>query len=222
MASVLDEIAARRAADIASTLGDQDWRSVARGSTEGPPRRDVAGRLARPGLHLIAEIKRRAPSAGTLADDKVDIAARARAYQAGGASMISVLVEPHWFGGSIDDLRTARAATSLPVLAKDFVVDDRQLPVLRAAGADAVLLLAALHTTPRARPGWRHWPSSTASSRSWRRTPPGSWRRRWPPTRDSSASTTATCGRSRPTRSSPCGCAARPDGPPRRRRIRRP
>ena len=61
---------------------------------------------------------------------------------------ISVLVEPHWFGGSIDDLVAARAATTIPVLAKEFVVDPRQLPILRAAGADAVLLLAALHPAP--------------------------------------------------------------------------
>jgi tryptophan synthase beta chain len=145
MASVLDEIATRRAADIESALGGEDWRTLARRSSDGPPRRDVVGRLARPGLHLIAEIKRRAPSAGQLVRGRLDVAARARAYQTGGASMISVLVEPHWFGGSVDDLATARAATSLPVLAKDFVVDARQLPILRAAGADAVLLLAALH-----------------------------------------------------------------------------
>ena len=78
-----------------------------------------------------------------------DIVARARAYQAGGAAAISVLCEPHWFGGSIDDLRAVRAAVSIPVLAKEFVVDDRQLEQLRAAGADAVLILAVLHPSKR-------------------------------------------------------------------------
>jgi len=147
--SVLNEIADRRAADIAAELGDRDLRSVMRETPDGPARRDVAGRLARPGLHLIAEIKRSSPSAGSMVDGELDVAERARAYQAGGASMISVLVEPHWFGGSLDDLRAARAATTLPVLAKEFVVDARQLPLLRAAGADAVLLLAALHPPKR-------------------------------------------------------------------------
>ena len=144
-ASVLDDIAARRAADVAAELGDRDLRAIRRDAPEGPARRDVAGRLARPGLHLITEIKRRSPSAGPLAGKTLDVASQARAYQAGGASMISVLVEPHWFGGSLADLQAARAATSLPVLAKEFVVDARQLPLLRSAGADAVLLLAALH-----------------------------------------------------------------------------
>ncbi len=109
----------------------------------------MAARFARPGLHLIAEIKRSSPSAGKLAAKRLNVAERARAYQAGGASLISVLVEPHWFGGSLKDLKAARAATSLPVLAKEFVVDERQLPLLRAAGADAVLLLAALHPPKR-------------------------------------------------------------------------
>src|SRR3954468_91941 len=113
------------------------------------PPRPSAERLAAPGLHLIAEIKRASPSAGRIASDGEDIVARARAYEAGGASAISVLCEPHWFGGSLDDLRAVRAAVAVPVLAKDFVVEDIQLPMLRAAGADMVLLLAVLHQGDR-------------------------------------------------------------------------
>ena len=82
----------------------------------------------RPGLHLIAEIKRSSPSAGQIAAGDEDIVARARAYEAGGAAAISVLCEPHWFGGSVDDLRAVRAAVAVPVLAKDFVVEEIQLP----------------------------------------------------------------------------------------------
>jgi tryptophan synthase beta chain len=108
------------------------------------PVRPFAERLAAPGLHLIAEIKRRSPSAGQIAATGEDIVARARAYQAGGAAAISVLCEPHWFGGSVADLTLVRSHVSVPVLAKEFVVDPRQLELLRAAGADAVLLLAVL------------------------------------------------------------------------------
>mgnify|MGYP001826591178 CR=1 FL=1 len=147
--SVLHESAERRAADIAAELGKRSLRELMPEAAGGPTRREVAGRFARAGLHLIAEIKRSSPSAGSMVEGELDVAERARAYQAGGASMISVLVEPHWFGGSIDDLRAARAATTVPVLAKEFVVDERQLPLLRAAGADAVLLLAALHPPKR-------------------------------------------------------------------------
>ncbi len=117
--------------------------------TAAPPVRPIVERLVRPGLHVIAEIKRASPSAGRIAAADEDIVARARAYQAGGATAISVLCEPHWFGGSVDDLRLVRAAVSIPVLAKEFVVDARQLDVLRAAGADAVLLLAVLHPRKR-------------------------------------------------------------------------
>ena len=149
-ASVLDEIAARRRTDVERELAR---RSPARPGTRGRRRRrSLATRWSAccaPGLHLIAEIKRRSPSAGSLADGPLDVADRARAYAAGRCVAISVLVEPHWFGGSIEDLEAARAATSLPVLAKEFVVDPRQLPMLRAAGADLVLLLAALHPARR-------------------------------------------------------------------------
>jgi tryptophan synthase beta subunit len=142
--SVVREIAARRQADI-------DLELAASGPIDpsalgaAPPIRGILERFLDPGLHVIAEIKRASPSAGRIASEGEDIVARARAYQAGGAAAISVLCEPHWFGGSVDDLRVVRAAVSIPVLAKEFVVDPRQLETLRLAGADAVLLLAVLH-----------------------------------------------------------------------------
>ena len=137
--SVVDEIAARRRADLEAELGRPMDTSAA------PPPRPIAERLAAPGLHLIAELKRSSPSAGRIAADDEDLVARARAYEQAGAAAISVLCEPHWFGGSIDDLRRVRAAVSIPVLAKEFVVDARQFSMVRAAGADIVLLLAVLH-----------------------------------------------------------------------------
>jgi len=145
---ILAEIAARRARDVAGELGDATYTALARAAASAPAPRPIAERLAAPGLHLIAEVKRSSPSAGAIAPAD-DVVGRARAYAAGGAAAISVLCEPHWFGGSVADLRAVRAAVAVPVLAKEFVVDPRQLPVLRAAGADLVLLLAVLHPARR-------------------------------------------------------------------------
>ncbi|HEX3265446.1 MAG TPA: tryptophan synthase subunit beta [Candidatus Limnocylindrales bacterium] len=139
------EIADRRRADIAPVLEDLGAAELRRRVATAPDPRPFALRLAQPGLHLVAEIKRRSPSAGKIAADADDILARARAYVAGGAAAISVLCEPHWFGGSVEDLASVRPVVSAPVLAKEFVVDPRQLDLLRGAGADAVLLLAVLH-----------------------------------------------------------------------------
>ena len=139
-ASIVHDIAARRAADLAELRADPATLPAAAASAPRP----ILATLARPGLHLIAEVKRRSPSAGELAVDD-DIVARARAYERGGAAAISVLCEPHWFNGSIDDLRAVRAAVRVPVLAKDFVVSKAQIATLRDAGADMVLLLAVLH-----------------------------------------------------------------------------
>ncbi|HET8525419.1 MAG TPA: indole-3-glycerol phosphate synthase TrpC [Actinomycetota bacterium] len=93
---------------------------------------------------VIAEFKRASPSAGEIAD--VDVADRARAYEAGGACAISVLTEPTRFWGALADLQAARLACRLPVLRKDFLVHPAQVIESRASGADAVLLIAAALT----------------------------------------------------------------------------
>ncbi len=147
--NVVAEIAQRRRADILAEVAATDPAVMIDAALATTRPRPIAGRLAAPGLHLIAEIKRSSPSAGRIAAAGEDIVARARAYEAGGAAAISVLCEPHWFGGSVGDLRAVRAAVAVPVLAKDFVVEDIQLPMLRAAGADLVLLLAVLHPAKR-------------------------------------------------------------------------
>jgi indole-3-glycerol phosphate synthase len=98
--------------------------------------------LSLPGVSLIAEYKRRSPSAGTLREG-ASVQDVVMAYERGGAAAVSILTEPHHFGGSLDDLREARAATELPILRKDFTVDPYQLYEAAAAGADAVLLIVA-------------------------------------------------------------------------------
>ena len=94
------------------------------------------------GSSVIAEVKRRSPSKGDLADIP-DPAALATEYAAGGAAAISVLTEERRFGGSLDDLRAVRAAVDVPVLRKDFIVTPYQLVEARVAGADLALLIVA-------------------------------------------------------------------------------
>jgi indole-3-glycerol phosphate synthase len=104
--------------------------------------RPFAEALAAPGMGLIAEIKRASPSRGAI-QPGAQVAPIVRAYAAAGASAISVLTEPRWFGGSLDDLITARATVTTPLLRKDFLVDPYQLVEARVAGASAALLIVA-------------------------------------------------------------------------------
>jgi indole-3-glycerol phosphate synthase len=110
----------------------------------GSPRegRPFAEALARPGTSVIAEYKRRSPSAGAIRAG-ANCAEVVTAYERGGAAAVSVLTERSHFGGSLDDLRQARAASELPLLRKDFTLDPYQLYEAKASGADAVLLVVA-------------------------------------------------------------------------------
>jgi indole-3-glycerol phosphate synthase len=107
-----------------------------------PEGRPFSEALLRPGISVIAEHKRRSPSAGLIREGAT-VQEIVLAYERGGAAALSILTEPFHFGGSLDDLRDARGASELPVLRKDFIVDPYQLYESAAAGADAILLIVA-------------------------------------------------------------------------------
>ncbi|VAW00313.1 Indole-3-glycerol phosphate synthase [hydrothermal vent metagenome] len=137
---MLDRIltsAATRAADVTGQI--DALRSAAMGMA---PHRSLREALSGPGLAVIAEIKRRSPSRGVI-DADLDPADRARAYVEGGADAISVLTEPEFFDGSMDDLDRVRSVVDVPVLRKDFTLEPSQIWEARAGGADAVLLIVA-------------------------------------------------------------------------------
>ncbi|MEW6262305.1 MAG: indole-3-glycerol phosphate synthase TrpC [Thermodesulfobacteriota bacterium] len=142
-ATVLDRILARKREEIEALKSRPEAAELRRRCLEQPPPRDLAAALKNcPRVPIIAEIKKASPSAGTL-NGSVPTAKRARAYQAGGAAALSILTDGPFFHGSLGDLEEARRAVTLPVLRKDFILEPVQLYESRAAGADAILLIAA-------------------------------------------------------------------------------
>jgi indole-3-glycerol phosphate synthase len=140
--SVLDDIVAGVREDLSRRQAETPEPELRSRVLETPPAIDPVPAFRAAGSSVIAEVKRRSPSKGDLAEIP-DPAALAAAYQRGGAAAVSVLTEERRFGGSLADLDAVRRAVEIPVLRKDFVVDPYQLLEARAHGADLALLIVA-------------------------------------------------------------------------------
>ena len=140
---IVDQIVADVRQQLAERKHQKPLRELERLVDNYGMPRDFEGAVRGEGVKFIAEIKRASPSKGWLCPD-LDVATLARSYARGGAAAISVLTEPSWFKGSLADLATARQATHLPLLCKDFILDPYQVYEARACGADAILLITAL------------------------------------------------------------------------------
>lgn len=147
MVTVLDSIIEGVREDLAGRVRAHPLSEIRSRAAEAPPALDAhgalrGGRADTEGVRIISEVKRASPSKGALAPI-ADPAALASAYQSGGASVISVLTEQRRFGGSLRDLSAVRSAVQIPVLRKDFMIDEYQFYEARAYGADLVLLIVA-------------------------------------------------------------------------------
>jgi len=138
--SRLDPIVQATRDELERRKRERPLAELEREAERRPEGRPFLEALARPATSLIAEHKRRSPSAGEIRSG-ASVTEMVRAYERGGAAALSILTEERHFGGSLDDLREARRASDLPILRKDFTVDPYQLVEARAAGADAVLLV---------------------------------------------------------------------------------
>jgi len=143
LATILDQIVETKRAELVCRQQARPLADVRQAAAAVPPPRDFYAALAAEparGVHLIAEIKRKSPSAGLIRPD-FDLLAIARSYRAAGASAVSVLTDEPYFDGRLDFIEQVKAAIPLPILRKDFLIDAYQIYESRAAGADAVLLI---------------------------------------------------------------------------------
>lgn len=141
--SVLEQILEGVRADLAAREAAVPFDEVKAAAAAAPPAKDALAALQGQGIGVIAEVKRASPSRGHMVDIP-DPAKLARQYVEGGARIISVLTEQHYFEGSLTDLDEVRAAVDIPVLRKDFVVGTYQVHEARAHGADLVLLMCSV------------------------------------------------------------------------------
>jgi indole-3-glycerol phosphate synthase len=140
---ILDDIVANTRAEMDERKHRVSPAEMRARAEAAPSLRDFAGALRREHVALIAEVKRASPSRGALRAD-LDPIQLARTYASSGASAISVLTDARYFCGSLADLEAVRASVDLPVLRKDFAVDEYQIYEARAHGADAVLLIVRI------------------------------------------------------------------------------
>ncbi|WP_067618533.1 indole-3-glycerol phosphate synthase TrpC [Alicyclobacillus acidiphilus] len=140
--SILDNILATKAQEVAE-LRERKARGLSIARVRATEVRSLAKSLqSRASLGLVAEIKRKSPSKGVI-QAEIDPVARAKVYEEAGASAISVLTDREYFQGTLDDLIAVREAVSIPVLRKDFIIDELQIDEAYSAGADVILLIAA-------------------------------------------------------------------------------
>lgn len=140
----LEKILTRKKIEVERLRETLEVSHALREIATAPGTRDFCGEVSREKrVNIIAEIKKASPSKGQLAKD-LDVVSRARIYEQNGASAISVLTDEKFFEGSLDDLRRIKATVSIPVLRKDFILDPVQVYESRLAGADAILLIAAI------------------------------------------------------------------------------
>lgn len=146
MSDILNKILATKQQEVATSKAIASLKMVQDAASEMPPVRDFVGaikaKIAAGHAAVIAEIKKASPSKGVIRED-FQPAAIAKSYEEGGAACLSVLTDVQYFQGSVDYLKQARAACSLPVLRKDFMIDAYQVYEASAMGADCILLIAA-------------------------------------------------------------------------------
>jgi len=143
-ASILDEIVASKRREVADGRKRMPLEELEAQAAEAPPVRDFRSALdGRGAIQLIAEVKKASPSVKVIREDFEPVAI-ARAYQAHGAACISVLTDVPYFQGHLSYLARIRAAVAIPLLRKDFMIDEYQVVEARVAGADAILLIAEI------------------------------------------------------------------------------
>src|SRR3989338_372944 len=142
-AGILDDIIFNKRQEVTALKVQLDTKKIKKLIKELPPTRNFHKAIAKGKISLIAEIKMSAPSAGVIAE-KFEPVYLAKTYEESGAAAVSVLTDEKFFQGRLEHLKAAKDSTTIPVLRKDFIIDESQIYESRVAGADAILLIARI------------------------------------------------------------------------------